>query len=355
MRRGPARPLGACLLAALLVPLSAVAGTKDTGGAVTVANQRDETVHVLIDGELAGVVAPGERQRIRAADGKHKVEVEDTAGALIVQERVVVEDDKLARLRVEAGMASIQVVNPSARPLIASVADRSGHPISVALGAGQVKELDILPGEVTLTVSNVWFGRREVVFSESRVVAPRAVDRVVIDRTDLALVRVDNPSEFAVRVEVGGIDFGTLPQGGTEYKLVPIGEQSVQMYVANDLVAQESATVDARMGSVVVADVRAGELVFENRSRSAVRVVVDGAPGAWVLPNHEQVFRQPVGLRSLDLVNAAGEVVESREVRVGETRRTYVKLARPVPPHTSAQPGKGHRESRPDRDHHGHH
>lgn len=331
MPRSPAALAAVSLLATVALPGSvALAGKKGHKSArstgIAVQNLRAESVQVYIDGELAGMLPSGGRAAFPAREGAHALRLKDADGDVILSRRVMVEDGERSRVRLQAGDATLQLVNDTDVPQVVVVTDRSGALQRQSLAAGAALELSVTPGEVELKTQRVWFGVRIGLSEQDLRLEPGAVETVALPEVERALVQVDNRSEEPIVLYAGEDRLGSVQAETVGYVMAPVGMNEVVVTMDGMEAYERRVSVDAELGGRVAVEVRLGTVLVANQSPVAARLTVDGRPLGWMGPGEQRAVEVPVGMRTLAFSNGRGEVMDEEELRVSPREEARFSL-----------------------------
>ncbi len=327
----------AALLAAVLPSSVAFAG--HGGGyrghrGISVMNERAESVQVVIDGELVGMLPAGARASFPANEGRHGVVLQDDDGDIILKTRVSVRDGERARVRAAAGDGTLHLVNDSGVNQIVSVTDRAGELQRQALPSGGSADFLVTPGEVHIATTGTWYGGRMLLAEETYLVEPLEVESDSLPKIEAALVRVDNMSGEPVELYVGGERLGMVGAESVGRVRVPIGTHEVTMMVDGMQAGTRTLTVTEQAGGRLSFSSARTHLTVQNDSRLPGSVLVDGRMMGRLMPGEATNLSVFTGTHNVEFVVHGGRVLDSDELQL-RSRAGFRWVV--TPPSTVAQ------------------
>jgi|GEM_PF-6126186 len=357
MSRKPATVALAAVLVAAALPASVALagkgrGASSKGQGIAVQNLRGETVQVVIDGELMGMLPPQGRAAFPASAGRHMLELQDVEGDAIMKRKVRVEDGERRRIRLHAGDGQVELRNDSGLDQVVYVTDRDGKVRHQLLRDGQAIALTVAPGEVSLQTSRTWFDVRMSLSSQELMVAPGSEETIRLPAVEEALVRVENRGDEAIVLFQEDERLGYIGPETTGFIRAPVGSYPVRVTLDGMDALERPLNVDAEDGARLTFDIRKGTVQAINESYRPARVFVDGRSYGWMRPGESRTFEVPVGHREVSFVGRGGEVYDARKVRVRmtEDQRLVLRPDRHRPEADDDHRGAHHRRTK---NHHG--
>jgi len=324
MTRTLSRIVLSAVVAAAAMPASVAFAGKAARGRVVVQNQRIETIRVVIDGELAGMLPAGGRSGFSATEGRHQVRLEDVDGDLILARRVSVKKGERARVRLDAAESTILIDNDAEVAISVKTVDRRGYRRVVDVAPGTERLVNVAPGEVDLRAYRTWFDVDMSLASDELRLEPGEVERYVVQPLDEALVRVDNQSEVGVAVSIGGEHLGRVAAESVGYVMAPVGVQIFDLTTLGVDAGMRRVQVSTESGASFTYIHRVGRMELTNRSRRAARVTVGDKDYGWLRPGQSRSLDLPVGFHEVELRASDGALLKQKRVRVDRDESEYV-------------------------------
>ena len=332
MRRTSTLMAAASTILAAAVPSSAaLAGRGSVArGAedISVQNQRDESVQIHIDGVFVGSLPGGAKAAFPADEGRHRVELLDEDGDIILSRRVVVERRERARVRLKRGDGTLQLFNDTDISQSVVVTDRAGQMYREVLLAGEEIELRVTPGEVAVAASGMWFGRSTLLSREDILVSPGKTATLELPEVESALLRVQNLGEERLEVYLDDERLGLIRGDSVALFQAPVGTHALMVKADGVEVGERTVVISEQEGGRMIVRAVRSELSVVNASARLGRILIDGEMLGWMEPGEERTVEVYVGDRDLQLVGEGGRLLAETEVTV-RAREDFRWVARP--------------------------
>jgi hypothetical protein len=290
---------------------------------LTIDNQRNDRVEVLVDRAELGDVRGGSTRSFRVKSGRHEVQIIDRNGRVLKQASMNLTRERTSRISLEQAMGRLVLDNPTGADLdiridgrsLGTLSAGSSRSFSLREGSHRVQaSFEVLGRDIDIEDLNIDLrenGRREI-----RLKAP-----------SLGLVRVENRTGRAGTLYVDGERQHMLDPGQVTVLELPVGTARLSLKVRQREL--DSARVEVRpfKASFFEPELRTGELRINNPLRVAVRVEVDGSQSVAIAPHSSRVFDDLLeGRVSVLIEDHHGLVIErtSMEIRAGARRSLEV-------------------------------
>jgi hypothetical protein len=295
---------------------------------ISVQNQRDESVQVHIDGVFVGILPGGAKAAFPADEGRHRVELLDEDGDVILSRRVMVERRERARVRLKGGDGTLQLSNDSDISQSILVTDRDGQMFREVLVAGEEIELRVTPGEVAVAASGMWFGRSALLSREDIMVPPGRTATLELPEVESALLRVQNLGEERLEVYLDDERLGLVRGDSVALFQAPVGTHELMLKADGMEVGERTVVVSEQDGGRMAVRAVRSDLSIVNASSTVGRILVDGEMLGWMEPGEERIIEVYAGERDLQLVGQGGRLLAQTEVTV-RAREEFRWVARP--------------------------
>ena len=311
------------VVAVAAIPATTALADKAARGGVTVKNNRGETVRVVIDGELQGMLPSGGRSSFSAPEGRHDLRLEDSDGGLILARRISVERGERARVRLGGADARLVIDNESQVPMTIETVDRKGRSRSMTIAPGDEAEVPVAAGEVAVSAHHAWFNMERRVSVDELRLEPGEVERFVVEPLEEALVRVDNMSDQPIALSIGDAHLGRVGPESVGFVMAPVGGQLIEIATLGLEAGARRVNVSAVTGAKLGFTLRTGEVVLVNRTKTMARASIDGRELGMLRPGQTRVVELPVGSHELAYMAPDGSILQEQTLRVIRDQREY--------------------------------
>jgi hypothetical protein len=314
--------LSAVVAAAAIPATTALAGKAAKSG-VTAKNNRDETIRVLIDGELKGMLPAGGQSSFMASEGRHKVRLEDIDGEVILARKISVERGERSRVRLGGADGKLVIENESEVHMTVKTVDRQGQTTRRRIAPGTQASVPVSAGEVDVSTYHTWFDIDRRVSVDDLRLEPGEVEHFVIEPLEEALVQVDNTSDQPISLSIEGEYLGRVAPESVGFVMAPVGEQVIELASLGLDAGVRRVQVRAVSGARIDFSLRTGDILLVNRSVVMAQALIDGTDVGVLRPGESLLVEIPVGSHELTFVSRNGDIVQGQTIRVMNDQREH--------------------------------
>jgi len=311
------------VVAAAALPASVAMAGKAARGGVSVQNLRSETIRVVIDGELVGMLPAGGRSAFQAKEGRHTVRLEDVDGDLILARKVSVERGERARVRLGGADSRLIIDNDAQVAMTVKTVDREGRTRRTKVAPGAEAEIPVTAGEVDVSAYYAWFDVDMSIAGDELRLEPGEVERFVLQPLEEAMVRVDNKADQPITLSIDGELLGRVAPASVGYIMAPVGGQLIDIAALGLDAGHRRLRVDPEDGASMGFVMRTGDVEIVNRSRVVARARIGEKDFGLLRPGESRVVELPVGMHDVAFLAPGGALLQERSIRVERDQYEY--------------------------------